>query len=272
MNNSNRSSLIKKEKIYYNAFINLIITKEKYLNLNSSYDNINEISNNKYIKSSELQLKTKIFIKNECEKKENITKKENFLKLPGTPKSLKMSSIKSFNKSNFGTIITEMQLEKNSLFGSVKSNNEPRTLNKLKTINLINKGKNDEGSVSDFSQNKFAFSTNKIFEVKQIENHSSSKILNINKYDLLGSPQKRRKTEKKRNSITLNRKLNLITQNIQKTSKIINNPEEFYKDMFNNIIQKEKSLSKKEKDEEKSSIFNCNSGERIIKNMISEKS
>ena len=64
---------------------------------------------------------------------------------------------------------------------------------------------------------------------------------------------------------------NLITQNIQKTSKIINNPEEFYMDMFNNIIQKEKSNGKKEKENEKSTILNCNSGERNNKNTITEK-
>ena len=270
--NTSRSTLIKKEKIYYNAFINLIITKEKYFNLNSSYDNINEISNNKYIKSSELQSKTKIFIKNECEKIGNTTKKGNFLKVPGTPKNSKISSRKSFNKSNFGTIITDMNLDKNSLLGSVKSNNESKTLNKFMTIGLQQKGKNDEGSITDFSQNKFACSANKLFEVKKTENHSSSKILDINKYAIFGSPKKRRKTEKtKRNSIILNRKLNLITQNIQKTSKIINNPEEFYMDMFNNIIQKEKSNGKKEKEDEKSTILNCNSGERNNKNIITEK-
>ena len=274
VNNSNKSTLIKKEKIYYNAFINLIMTKEKYFNLNSSYDNINEISNNKYIKSSELQSKTKIFIKNECEKIKDIRKKGNFLKVPETPKNPKLSSRKSFNKSNFGTIISDMQLDKYSLVGSAKSNNEPETLNKMMTINLLHKKKNDEGSINtDFSQNNFAFSANKLFESKKIENHSSSKILDINKIGLMGSPKKRRRTEKvKRNSIVLNRKLNLITKNIQKTSKIINNPEEFYIDMFNNIIQKEKSNVKKDKEDEKSTILNCNSGERNNKNEISEKS
>ena len=271
VNNANGNSLIKKEKIYYNAFINLIITKEKYFNLNSSYENINEISNNKYIKSSELQLKTKAFIKNECEKKRDITKKDNFLKVPGTTKCI--SSRKSFHKNNYGTIISEMQLGKNDLLGLEKLNNEPETFNKLMTIGFQHRSNNEEGSLTDFSQNKFVLSTNKLFEVKKIENHSTSKMLDINRSGLMLSPKKRRKTEKvKRDTIILNKKLNLITKNIQKTSKIINNPEEFYIDMFNNIIQKEKSNVKKEKEDEKSTILNGNSGERNNKNMISEKS
>ena len=270
--NSNKNILIKKEKIYYNAFINLIISKEKYFNLNSSYDNINEISNNKYIKSSDLQLKTKNFIKNECEKARDIPKKYNFLKVPGTPKNIKMFARKSFNKSNFGTIISDMQLDKNSLLGSAKSNNELETYDKFLTIGLQHKDKNDEGSISDFNQKKLILSTNKLDDVKKIMNYSTSKILNINKY-LTGTPKKKRKPEKvKRNYIVLNRKLNLITQNIQKTSKIINNPEEFYIDMFNNIIQREKSIVKKEKEDEKSTILNCNSGERNNKNIITENS
>jgi hypothetical protein len=272
VNNSNKSILIKNEKIYYNAFINLIMTKEKYFNLNSSYDNINEISNNKYIKSSELQLKTKIFIKNESEKIKDITKKDIFLKVPGTPKDQKIISKKSFNKSNFGTYISDKYLDKNSLLSQEKSNNEIQTFNKLMTMDLQHKDKNGEGYMADFNQNKFGFSANKLFEVKKIENHSSSKIFDINKNGLMESPKKRRRTEKiKRNSIILNKKLNLITKNIQKTSKIINNPEEFYIDMFNNIIQKEKSNGKKEKEDENSTILNCNSVERNNKNTISDK-
>jgi hypothetical protein len=272
VNNSNKSILIKNEKIYYNAFINLIMTKEKYFNLNSSYDNINEISNNKYIKSSELQLKTKIFIKNESEKIKDISKKDIFLKVPGTPKDQKIISKKSFNKSNFGTYISDKYLDKNSLLSQEKSNNEIQTFNKLMTMDLQHKDKNGEGYMADFNQNKFGFSANKLFEVKKIENHSSSKIFDINKNGLMESPKKRRRTEKiKRNSIILNKKLNLITKNIQKTSKIINNPEEFYIDMFNNIIQKEKSNGKKEKEDENSTILNCNSVERNNKNTISDK-
>ena len=217
-------------------------------------------------------MKTKNFIKNECEKARDIPKKYNFLKVPGTPKSIKIFPRKSFNKSNFGTIFSDMQLDKNSLLGSAKSNNELETYDKFVTMGLQHKDKNDEGSIYDFNQKKFVFSSNKLDDVKKIMNYSTSKILNINKY-LTGTPKKKRKAEKvKRNYIVLNKKLDLITQNIQKTSKIINNPEEFYIDMFNNIIEREKSIGKKEKEDEKSTILNCNSGEKKNKNIISEKS
>lgn len=57
-----------KEKIYYNSFINLSSTKENSFLINSSYENINKFSNNKYINDITLRKKTKQFIINECKK------------------------------------------------------------------------------------------------------------------------------------------------------------------------------------------------------------
>ena len=50
------------------------------------------------------------------------------------------------------------------------------------------------------------------------------------------------KTKKKlvkKQSINLNKKLNIISNNIKNTSKNINSPEEFYTTFFNNLLIKE---------------------------------
>ena len=56
----------------------------------------------------------------------------------------------------------------------------------------------------------------------------------------------KRKSFKKESS-HLNKKLNIISNNIKNTSKIINNPEEFYSDFFNNILIKESSAKYEKK-------------------------
>ena len=86
-NLSKRSSLTKNENYDLPSFNNLSSTKENDFQLNSSYDNINKLSNNTYIKDVNLQRKTKEFIINECNNSRSLLKKgKNFLKLPGTPK------------------------------------------------------------------------------------------------------------------------------------------------------------------------------------------
>ena len=106
LNNSNISSsqrdkkkfkttYTKNEKILYNSFTNLSLIKEKSFHIKSSYDNINKMFNNKYIKNINLQNKIKEVIMNEnikandnsnefFENKKNFGKdiKNTFLKLP----------------------------------------------------------------------------------------------------------------------------------------------------------------------------------------------
>ena len=59
-----------------NKFVNLNSTKENSFQLNSSYENINKISNNKYINDILLQYKTKQFIIKECSENKNENENE----------------------------------------------------------------------------------------------------------------------------------------------------------------------------------------------------
>jgi hypothetical protein len=100
-----KKSHTKKEKLLYNAFTNLTTTQENTFQLNSSYDNINKISNNKYIKDINLQTKIKQVLINECSPANLLKKKTAFLRLPNnvdeytskTPKSSKGSNNKLFS-------------------------------------------------------------------------------------------------------------------------------------------------------------------------------
>jgi hypothetical protein len=60
------SCINEEEKILFNSFTNLTKTNEKSFQLNSSYENLNEITKNQYINDSILQSKTKQFLCNEC--------------------------------------------------------------------------------------------------------------------------------------------------------------------------------------------------------------
>ena len=73
---------------------------------------------------------------------------------------------------------------------------------------------------------------------------SSKNILDIKK---VNSPNlfKRKLCNKKNKNVK--KKLNTINKNIQKTNEAINNPNEFYTNFFNNIIQQ---IGYKEKDNE----------------------
>ena len=55
-----------------------------------------------------------------------------------------------------------------------------------------------------------------------------------------------RKFKKKKKPEKINKQLNIISKNIKNTSNNINNPQEFYFNLFNNIIAKESKMSNDE--------------------------
>ena len=138
----------KKEKIIYNAFTNLTKTQEKSFQLNSSYDNINKISKNKYIKDINLQSKIKQIIINECKDDDLIKKKSSFLKLPDFSKNPKINNTpKSSHKGliNFGCVLSEIENDKNdnvSPLPSKRLNNNKGIIDRPKTTKSLRIEKN----------------------------------------------------------------------------------------------------------------------------------
>ena len=245
----------KKEKLFYNIFTNLTTTQEKSFQLNSSYDNINKISNNKYIKDINLQTKIKQVLISECNTVSAIKKKCTFLlpplQLKNPSKSPKFSSRKS--KKKFNDFLSEAEFEKFAINQSNISNNDKKCINKA--MSLIAKPNEDiHLNIKKQNKNKLLSSS------KLIEINRNYKMLKKTKTPVLESRKLRKKTTKKKPEKII-KQLNIISKNIQNTSKNINNPEEFYMNFFTNIIAKEnKSINGDDSNNDKN-LLHFNSGE-----------
>ena len=95
---------------------------------------------------------------------------------------------------------------------------------------------------------------NKNSDAKKIQKSSSSQSivklgsLRITNVDNTNNKLKKKLVRKK--TLKLNKKLNAISKNIRNMSNSINNPNEFYMNFFNSIIQKKnRSTLEEEKDE-----------------------
>jgi hypothetical protein len=245
--NSNKKTNIKrtltdKEELLNNAFNNLTMIREKNFKINSSYENINAISHYKYIKDNNLQSKTKKFIINQSSNSTKI-KGDSFLKLPGVTKELQLSNIKDETKSDISSVLSEVFDfdNKNSSFSLDRTNYEKKSNRKEKSKKQ-NSLSNKSDSIKS-KRNEKKISTNKIIDLRKLKRFPSSQnimnSLNFNSLFIEDSKIKRKFFKKESSNLT--KKLNIISNNIKNTSKIINNPEEFYADFFNNILIKESS-------------------------------
>ena len=230
----------KEEKILYNAFINLSIMKEKNFQINSSYENINKISHDKFIKDKNLQSKTKNFIINECAENRPKKKNSSFLKLLDTPKHFHLTYRKNSSKINSHSILSDSKFDKNSLLESSRSNHKNKSFNK-----------NSDSSLSDSSNKKEELMSNsKLLKINKFT--TSQNLIKIKKFKSSNIEENKIKKKKTKNeSKSINKKLNIISNNIKNSSRIINNPMEFYMDFFNNIIRKESHSNIEEPDVEK---------------------
>ena len=227
--------------------------------INSSYENINEISKFKYHKSPDLREKTKKFIlaqlnrENERPNYSNIDKNNNnYINI----KSMKINKKKIIRKH------TE----------SIKSNRNP--FHDTISIDLPGSKKILEDGIDNkmTTQLKFSKSTKKKVEilhtngdetpkrnninsqsnVKKLKNkfkrNSSAKEGEINFYHKINglkSYKKKNLDNKEENNEIYIKKTGLnydkiISKNIEKNQKNLNNPEEYYERFFNDIICKKK--------------------------------
>jgi hypothetical protein len=206
---------------------------------------INKISNNKYIKDINLQLKIKQILI-EYSYTNNIKKKPTFLKLPFNACDLTSKSCKK-NNSLFHSFLNEAKVENNISELTNKKNNNNSVIYKSGT-----KTENEE----EIDSNK---------KIKRVKLDSASKILQVKGNEKLISTRniidlrkikspilEHRKLKKKKKPEKINKQLNIISKNIQNTSNNINNPQEFYFNLFNDIISKESKMSNDEESNIKS--------------------
>ena len=270
----NLNTNTKKEKILYYAFTNLSTTKENSFQLNSSYDNINIISNNKYIKNIQLQSKIKKVLIDECRKPTLLNNKNNsFLALPNLANICKTpKSTNRINIHNFKSLVSDGGKSENN--SSYINNKIEKKLKKSKTIKRkSHKSENDDGYMTDsvnIKDQKKQLVSGKLFDIKKTINFSSSRnILDIRKIKtpILDSRKVKPKMVKKKQE-KIDKQLNKISKNIKNTSKNINNPEQFYMKLFNNILAKESRSFKgeEENDSNSSNLLKQISGVKIKDN------
>ena len=242
LQNIRNSTMTKSENIFFPTFNNLSKINEKSFELISSYENLNKITNNIYIKNIDLQSKTKQFLINECSTISHDSLNDKPL-LNKNPLNGKVSIQKRISKKLTGDYKIDEDIN--------------NTINSLDLSKL--KSKRNYENTNDISpikpkkielKNRRHESTKNLFEKKQSKNNLN--VIEIINKNCSKTIRRRRKSE----LFAVNKKLNMITKNVKGANKNINNPEEFYMDFFNNIIKKETGVI--EKFEEKNKNNNNN--------------
>ena len=262
---SEKKPILSQKSTVCKSFSNLSETKENSFQVNSSYDNINKISNNKYIKDFDLQNKTKDFIMKETYNLNYRSGMKNTL-LRLSIVSNPINDIDS-NKCKSNIKLSDNELEiskidrmkrfrtrKSDNNSNNNSNNISNNFSNINSNNFSNNFSNNNKNTNNKNKTKKSLSITKLAEIKRKNMLSSETILNSKTMKLThinATPKPKKKSLNKKNQ-NMNKKLNTISKNIKRANDSINNPNEFYMNFFNNIIQKsglddDDKKSKKEK-------------------------
>ena len=219
-------------------FSNLKIFSCSTLEIDSSYENINEITNNKYINYYEFRKETKDFL---IEKATQYDNKMNFskyiFKSKITNKFFGAKYSSGIYKSSFGD--KNFLLNKNRSFDIKEKNIRKASTKKCNNI-FTNESLNNFNNIFRNNNNRIikrnSSTSCDINELKPIEDINEN---NDNNFYF-----KRKKFMTKSNDNNLKKKkklkeLDIISFNIQKTSQNLNQPSEFYAGLFNNLISKD---------------------------------
>ena len=228
----------KSKQFYHKVFNKLISTKEESLLLNSSYENINNISKNKYINDKSLQNKIKNFIIDEC--------LNNVL-------SLKKFEIKKDYVSPFASIqlpkieINYYDKQSHNNISSIANFKKEKFLYKINSsVNLTKRSFQKSNKHSELGM-PLANETEKILPMNNIskkmhKRNSTNNISSLKMSNIYSPSRIKRKINKQ--SCSIGKKLCAINKNILNANEAINQPGKFYKSLFNNILQKEPNLNK----------------------------
>ena len=252
----------KKPKIFENLEISSSIST---LDINSSYENINKITNNRYISNEELKSKTKKFLLEECLKLDNIV---NFIKNVGEYNEQNLMDIRkqiskkqsavdfsnkksgifdnnSFLKNYSHNIRNASSFNNYNLFNKRKRYYDNRDSNifiKEETFSKFQDQLNDKKISSSITLqmknnlhsfdtfNNFSTFKNKdrnpdIISEEKPEDYTSNDIKNP-----LDANHDNIKKKKKRNE------MDIISLNIKQSSRNLNQPDLFYADLFSHLI------------------------------------
>ena len=241
------------EKAEKKKFDILSICSISTVNINSSYENIDDITSHKYITNYELRAETKNFLIEKCkifnskiEKSAQIYKNKNFFS--------KFLNFKNFSRNVSKNISKNSKIYNSSINNNIK---HLQTKNNLDNNGVIRK------TVTNDFKNKLSYETLSNFHnlINKSENNVNKKLLKTyssnsllsggllksrdeKSFDTLNEIDfndiRKRKTSnariKKKQKL---KELDIISTNIQKSSQNLNQPDLFYAGLFNNLINKD---------------------------------
>ena len=210
--------------------MNLCTTTESSFQLNSSYQNINKMSKYKYINNCNLQKKVKLLIDNES--------KDNIILFQNTVINLPTIKINAEKKDSIKNSLNSNKIDQ-TFFNRI---NNP----KLKSNKSL-KGNNLFDSKTHFSS-EISYPSN-VLKKRICKSNSVMNITKENINNILGPVKNSKKKIVNKRSL-IGRRLNVITRNIQNAKEAISNPNEFYVNLFNNIIKRESFLNLSQVQEE----------------------
>ena len=193
-------------------FKDLDISSESTMEINSSYENINKLTNYSYISDDELRNKTKKFLLKHCGRHFSET---NVKKVKFNPNVIDRKSISS-----------------NSIINLLKYKKHEKAKKKKTSLKAFKSFKDDKSP-------PFRFSMIKEFSNYKKKNNTFSDNNIESKYHKSKISMKKKKNKKE---------MVKISHNIRQNSQNLQNPELFYTGLFNNIIERQKKISLKTPD------------------------
>ena len=226
-------------------FNNLKISSMLKFEIKSSYDNINEFTKYRFISDISLIKRTKIFLSKECGLLNDLyTKSTNIsYQSPILDKKAKSKSTLKLSKCLHNRQIYDYTNGINNL--SVVNDNInspplfPKELKKL----LFKKTKKDNetsNSLKDIRGSDFVqIKRNTTIKEKNVPLNKINSTC-INMFSSFSPKKRKRQTEISSDNVVnikTRNKLDLITENLKRDSQNLNNPNEFYADLFNNFYK-----------------------------------
>ena len=239
----------KKQKTISNKFNNLKISSSSNIEIKSSYENLNEFTNSRYIIDDNLRKKTKHFVGVECGfiSQTSPSKFDKALYLNSRRESKPTKKLINRFKSRKSLDSSKFSMNNHRCLSYYKSDdvslsiqpNETIVSKKPKNSNTIRKTqsfymeKNLSKNVASLKQTSSIKSKNysrRTYKKKSIVSDSCDEIpkkKNKKKNELSSDKFVRKKTK---------RKMDLISENMQRDRQNLNNPNEFYAGLFSNFV------------------------------------
>ena len=244
----------KKQNKFINKFNNLKISSSSNLEIKSSYDNLNVFTNYRYIIDENLRKKTKHFVGLECgfpyspstkydkslSKRRESKPTKKFLKLLKTKNSLDSSR---FSINNYRCLSFYNKSDCVNL--SVQPNEN--IFNKIKNTGTIRKA---ESFYTEKKGSKYISPLKPATSIKSKNNYSRRTYKKNSISD--SSEEIKKKKNRKKNGISSDiyakkrtkRKMDLISENMQRDRQNLNNPNEFYADLFSNFVVNNRQITR----------------------------